>query len=182
MFSRRRRYRRSHTEGNTFVEAASQETASQDKETPDKFSLPPSRSPSPILNVARIAQATPESIASQEEEADSGQERETSIQEEEDIQEGPGDQEYPFKQEYLDDQGELGDQDRTRRSGAAPAENELAGALDPFTEGRKKLSEFWPIYLKEADNFDRELSEGWNKLSALISFYCCIDKLTIRIV
>lgn len=41
--------------------------------------------------------------------------------------------------------------------------------LDPFVEGAKKLDKFWPIYVKEADSYDKELSEGWNRFGALLA-------------
>ena len=41
-----------------------------------------------------------------------------------------------------------------------PGNEELLNELDPFVIGRKKLSEFWKVYVKEADAFDKELSDG----------------------
>lgn len=54
-----------------------------------------------------------------------------------------------------------------------PAEAESVEALDPFTIGRSKLAEFWPTYVKESDLYDKEMSEGWNKLRFLSSFIPC---------
>ena len=52
--------------------------------------------------------------------------------------------------------------------------------MDPFAEGEKKLAEFWPMYVKEADSFDRELSEGWNKFSAHSSDFNACEFLSLR--
>ena len=52
---------------------------------------------------------------------------------------------------------------------------------DPFAIGQEKLAEFWPVYVREADAYDKELSEGWNKFSAATSF-CWIIVLTVLIV
>ncbi|KAF8595226.1 hypothetical protein BDV93DRAFT_501423 [Ceratobasidium sp. AG-I] len=39
---------------------------------------------------------------------------------------------------------------------------------DPYAIGEAKLAEFWPAYVKEADTYDRELFEGWNKMLDVI--------------
>lgn len=53
---------------------------------------------------------------------------------------------------------------------AEPVKAESAELPDPFALGKAKLAEFWPIYVKEADEYDKELSEGWNKLRFLLDF------------
>lgn len=52
-------------------------------------------------------------------------------------------------------------------------------APDPYTMGKAKLAEFWPTYVKEADLYDKELSDGWNKLSVVrrLILYLCTHNL-----
>ena len=59
-----------------------------------------------------------------------------------------------------------------------PGNEELLNELDPFVIGRKKLSEFWKVYVKEADAFDKELSDGWNKFSTC-SFFIIITAILL---
>lgn len=37
--------------------------------------------------------------------------------------------------------------------------------VDPYAPRLGKGAEIWKIYVEEADKWDKELSEGWNKLS-----------------
>ncbi|KAF8594117.1 hypothetical protein BDV93DRAFT_396532, partial [Ceratobasidium sp. AG-I] len=43
------------------------------------------------------------------------------------------------------------------------------------------LAEFWPMYVKEADSFDKELSEGWNKFSPQLTSIFASSSLTFAL-
>ncbi|KAF8601449.1 hypothetical protein BDV93DRAFT_235881 [Ceratobasidium sp. AG-I] len=150
MLAHRRQYRPLDTNNNIIVEATS-ETALQDKTTPDETPLPLSQATSPIKNVASNVYARPMSRDSQQE-SSPNHDREKCTQERVVIQEEAGDHEAIAHE-------------------VTPAGKNSVEALDPIAEGQKKLAEFWPIYVKEADSFDRELSEGWNNMLEVILIF-----------
>jgi hypothetical protein len=178
MLSHRRRPRRSYAaDDNNTAEAASPVATSQDPPKPEEVPLPPSRPPSiddtaDIINTASVGVASAEDLGS-------AREHEPLLGAEVDSQNETGVREhvvsaYIFRvSSHCRGYAEIPTQ---QRADNAPASKEPVDWPNPFADGAKKLTEFWPLYVKEADNFDRELSDGWNKcvagpmLTALSSF------------
>jgi hypothetical protein len=47
--------------------------------------------------------------------------------------------------------------------------------VGPYAPRLRKGAEFWKTYVEEADKWDKELSEGWNKLSCYSSHFVQAD-------
>ncbi|KAF8594120.1 hypothetical protein BDV93DRAFT_565769 [Ceratobasidium sp. AG-I] len=144
MLTFRRKSQPYYANNSSITEAASPEPASHTQAEPDEIPLPPSRSPSPGVQDASVPRTAPASIASQEEPY-------------------PGEDREQPTGARISHQNEAVDHEEFE-PGSLPDKKPYMGP-DPFADGEKKLAEFWPMYVKEADSFDKELSEGWNKFS-----------------
>lgn len=160
----RRRDRHPDPRSDIIVEATPPEVSSDDQKKPEQISLPPSRPPSTNDNRASVAEVELVRTTLQDTHG-RDQNNEGSIQELVDGHNEAGDHDQTVSTNLLHRRpsgvtGTTGNVQWTRK--LMLDENKPVDGFDPFAEGAKKLDEFWPIYVKEADSYDKELSEGWN--------------------
>ena len=167
MLTHRRRSQPWYANSSNIVEVDSPETASQIQTKPDQVPLPLSRSPSPDIECENIDKVKAPSVDVQKP-SDSGQDRDQSTQGRADSPNETRKHKEAVSADSLVVRfllvTDVGKHAQNMPQNAPPNKKSLNG-VDPFAEGEKKLAEFWPMYVKEADSFDRELSEGWNKFS-----------------